>query len=494
MIRHIACKEVLENLVSLRFALSLLLTLSLFAVCGYVSVNGYREQSQDYWRRTNKNLAVLRDQSDALYEVAFYEQEIQRRPKPLSVCAAGDEKTLPNSFRVNAFTADLPKIQGQMGSSLSHFGSLDWVLIVSLILSFAAMLFTYDSICGEKEGGTLRVMLANTVPRHKVLLGKYLGAMITLTIPLIAGMLVSLIIVISSRDLSFDPAAWLRVVGIALLSLLYLSLFVLLGMFVSARTARSPNAMAILLLVWVAFVILLPSLCGIVFEISHRKPAATPSEPDRDLWLWSMVAPEEPTAADLQRRLAEVTKQIWDNSEKFGKNAGCMSRNLSDPMNNPPARARLQKAVTDARNEVTEDYHNQLLAQAFGRRNVARLSPSVIYQRAAEILAGTGIHRCVSLYEQIKRYGADLKEFVRGKDLEDPQSLHLIGPERSMADSWRAISHDPVDFDAIPKFQERDFTLGESLRLAVWDIGLLGLLNLGLFAAAFVSFLRYDVR
>jgi hypothetical protein len=37
-------------------------------------------------------------------------------------------------------------------------------------------------------------------------------------------------------------------------------------------------------------------------------------------------------------------------------------------------------------------------------------------------------------------------------------------------------------------------TLGQSLRLAVWDIGLLILINLGLFAGAFVSFLRYDVR
>ena len=60
--------------------------------------------------------------------------------------------------------------------------------------------------------------------------------------------------------------------------------------------------------------------------------------------------------------------------------------------------------------------------------------------------------------------------------------------------AWRAISHNPVDFAAVPKFQERDLGLGESLRLAVWDIGLLALFNLVFFAATFVSFLRYDVR
>ena len=472
MIRQIAYREVLENLLSLRFTLSLLLTVSLFAVCGYVFVNGHREQSQDYWTRTNENLSAVREQSDMLYKVAFHKQGVYRKPQSLAVCAEGDEKSLPNFFAVNAFTADLPTIKGQANFALPHFSSLDWVLIVSLILSFVAMVFTYDGVCGEREAGTLRMVMANTIPRHQVLLGKYLGAMMTLMIPLMTGMLVSLIIVISSREVSLAPAAWPRILAIGFLSLLYLSVFVLAGMFISSRTSHSPNSMAILLLVWVAFVILLPSLCRIVFEISHKEPSAT----------------------ELDRRLEEVTKELWKNNEKFGKNAGSMSHTLSDPMNNPPARARLQNAIMDARNEVADDYHNALLAQAFGHRNFARLSPTVIYQRAAEAFAGTGIYRCANLYEQVKGYGANLKEFIRSEDLKDPQSLHLIGPEDSMADSWRAISHDPVDFDAIPKFQERDFTVGESLRLAVWDLGLLILLNVALFAAAFVSFLRYDVR
>ena len=56
------------------------------------------------------------------------------------------------------------------------------------------------------------------------------------------------------------------------------------------------------------------------------------------------------------------------------------------------------------------------------------------------------------------------------------------------------FEHNPVDFDTVPKFQEKDPKLSESLKLAIWDIGLLALLNLVFFAASFVSFLRYDVR
>ena len=196
----------------------------------------------------------------------------------------------------------------------------------------------------------------------------------------------------------------------------------------------------------------------------------------------------------MERRLDEVGKEIWDNREKFGKNAGTMTSDPNDPDNNPPARARLKTALTDAANQVRDDHHNRLLAQALSGRNLTCISPVAIYQRASEAVAGTGINRCADIYRQVREYKAALKEYVRSKDLEDPASLHLVNPELSTARSWRTISHNPVDFDTVPKFQERDLGLGQSLKLAIWDIGLLALFNLVFFAASFILFLRYDVR
>jgi hypothetical protein len=230
--------------------------------------------------------------------------------------------------------------------------------------------------------------------------------------------------------------------------------------------------MVLLLVVWVVLVILLPGGGRIFAELSSRSP----------------------TQVELERRLDEVGSQIWDNSEKFGKNAGTMSHDLNYPGNNPPARARLKTALTDTANQVRDDHHNRLLAQALAGRNLTCISPLAIYTRASEVIAGTGINRCVNLYKQVKQYRADLKEFIRSKDAEDPESLHLVNPELSTARSWRTISHNPVDFDTVPKFQERDLAPGEFLKLTIWDIGLLLLFNLVFFAASFVSFLRYDVR
>ena len=135
-----------------------------------------------------------------------------------------------------------------------------------------------------------------------------------------------------------------------------------------------------------------------------------------------------------------------------------------------------------------------MLAQAFAGRSFTCFSPKVIYQRACETIAGTVIKRCSNLFQQIKPYLTELKEYIRSKDSEDPDSLHLLFGDEHEVKTWGAVSKKSVDFDTVPKFQERDLGLGQSLQLAIWDIGLLVLFNLVFFAAAFVSFLRYDVR
>jgi len=472
MIRQIIRKEILENLLSLRFVLSLVLIIVLFAVSGFVFVGKYKQQSSDYWEKTNENLAGLSKQSQQLYRLAFYRQSVWREPKPLALCIEGFEKSLPNCFTFDVFGSDLPEIKGRGNFTLSHFSNIDWAFIVSVILSFLSLVFTYDSISGEKEDGTLRQMLANTIPRYEVLLGKYLGVVLTIGIPLLIGLLVSLIIVVASNVAVISGLDWLKILTIILMSFLYLSIFILLGIFISSRTAYPANSMVILLLIWVVLVILIPSFGRIISEVSGKAPNPT----------------------ELERRLGEISAEMWGNSARFGERAGSWAGNVNNPMNNPPARGRLKTAEVNGKNQAREDYHRKMLAQALIGRNLTCFSPTVIYQRASEAVAGTGINHCVSLLGQIKEYQAELKEYIRSKDAEDPLSLHLIFPETSSAQAWRTISHTPVDFATVPKFQERDLALGQSLKLAVWDIGLLALFNLVFFAGAFVSFLKYDVR
>jgi ABC-type transport system involved in multi-copper enzyme maturation permease subunit len=472
MVYQIVRKEILENLMSLRFTLSLLLTVSLFAASSFVFVDNYREQLSNYWQRANENLSDLSKQADQLYKLAFYRQHVYRQPKLLTLCAGGFEESLPGHFAFDAFSTSLPQPAGQSNFTLPRFTDLDWAYIVSLIFSFIALVFAYDSICGEREKGTLRLMLAGATPRATILLGKYLGLMLTLGIPLLIGLLVSLIIVVTLRVDVIGPAFWLRIFSLVALSFLYLSIFVFLGLFVSTRTTKSSISMAALLLIWVVLIILIPSL-GRVFSDRLRR---------------------SPGVEEFERNKSEAIKRVDDDMSagKFGERAGARTSNIKEC--NPPARARYANAGADAMNRVIEEHHNKMVAQAVAGRNLTCISPAVTYQRAAEAIAGVGINRCVNIYQQIKQYQTQLKEYIRDMDREDPDSLHLLFDEEHSVAEWNAISKRSVSFDSVPKFQERDLALGRSLKLAIWDIGLLILFNLVFFAASFVSFLRYDVR
>jgi len=474
MIRHIIRKELLENLLSLRFVLSLLLIICLYATIGFVFVSKYTRQTDDYWKRTNENIAAFSERADQLYKLAFYEQEIWRKPRPLSLCVEGFERYLPNYFNSSLFRTQLPEVRSRSNFLLPNFCDIDWVFIISIPLSFVVLLFTYDSFCGERQAGTLRLILSGAIPRHQVFLGKYFGAAFTLAIPLLMGFLINLIIVISSGVVNLGSGEWLRIIGIALISFLYLSMFLLLGMFVSSRTARSANSIIILLLVWVCLVILLPRLGRIVSDMYYKSMSH----------------------AEFQKKIVENKDQIFSEMRagKYGEKAFEFHPDRNHPSVNPPAAVRFWNAFSASVGQVYEQHHNQMLAQAFAGRNFALVSPMVIYQQASEIIAGTGLNRCASLYQQIKRYQEQLKEFIISEDQKDPDSLHILFDFNYAVDSWRAISKNPVDFDTVPKFQERDLSLGQSVKLAIWDIGLLVLFNLVFFAASFVSFLRYDVR
>ena len=470
MIRNIIGKEILENLLSLRFMLSLLLIILLFATGGFMFVGKHRQESNDYWRDTNRNLSSLREQTNHLYELVTFRQVVWRRPKPLSLCAEGFENTLPDRFSFDPFTWDLPEVRSSSNFLLPHFSDIDWVFTISLIVSFVALLLTYDSICGEKQTGTLRLMLAGSIPRHKVLLGKYLGAMLTIGIPLVSGLMISLIVVVSYRAFEFETGQLFKILAIVLLSFLYLSIFILSGIFISSQSHKPASSMVVLLLVWVGLVILIPSFGRIIAGTFNKIPARV----------------------DMEKRVAEAIKQIREDSEKFGPGAGSWN-SYND---NPPAAAKLYDAQVNARNAIMDEYLRQMVDQAYTGRYFTCISPAIIYQRASETIAGVGVHRVANLCQQIKRYQESLKEYIRSRDAGDSDSLHLLFqfPSDWIAENWHAISDERVDFDSVPKFQERDLALGQSLKLAIWDIGLLALFNLVFFAAAFVSFLKYDVR
>ena len=267
---HITKRELYDNLNSLRFALATVLLLGLMLINAVVHIGEHPVRMQKYHDAVTESLNRLRSRTN-LYHIA---QEgpgyLYKKPSSFHFCADGGEDFLLN--RVNggfyAWATDdlagfwqLDYIPATLNSKNIRPDTIkiDWGFVIGYVLSLIAILFTFDSISGERERGTLRLTLANSVPRHTVLIGKFLGALVSISVPFTLAVLMNLLVISTSNDVQLGPDAWSRLGIIFFLSMLYLGLFIALGLLVSSRVRHSAASLVILLLMWVTFVVFMPS-------------------------------------------------------------------------------------------------------------------------------------------------------------------------------------------------------------------------------------------
>jgi len=94
-------------------------------------------------------------------------------------------------------------------------------------------------------------MCSNPISRSSVLLGKYLGACGTLMIPLVVGIVINLLIILVvggiAGTVSLQTEHWMRICLLVLTSIVYVSLFIFLGLLVSTVVRKSSSSLLILL-------------------------------------------------------------------------------------------------------------------------------------------------------------------------------------------------------------------------------------------------------
>jgi len=224
MLWTIVKKETLDNLMRLRFSLSFLLLITLFALNGLVFVRGYARDVEEYQRVTQKNREDLRKSSMHINDLASSYQRIRIRPSVLAFSAGGHEKKgIPNVAVINAFEMKRDmEVETYINLFLERFKEIDWVFIIGVVASLVAFVLTYDGISGEKERHTIGLMMANPLPRSVVLFGKYLAALFCLWTPVLIGSILNVIIISASDYASFATEEMARIGLIAFTCLIYL--------------------------------------------------------------------------------------------------------------------------------------------------------------------------------------------------------------------------------------------------------------------------------
>ncbi|MDE0637313.1 MAG: ABC transporter permease subunit [Candidatus Poribacteria bacterium] len=464
---HITKREIYDNLNSLRFALTTILLLALMLTNAVVHIREHPAQTQAYHDATAEAVKKLEARSNNLYRLATEGPGyLYKAHSPLRFCAEGDEAFLATYARGENYFRDIanvrplwrltyPQETPNIYNIRPNFTTLDWAFIVGYVLSFVAILFTFDSISGEQERGTLRLILANPIPRHIILVGKFLGTFISINIPLTLAVLMNLLLISSSDAVQLNAEAWRRLGILFVIIILYTCLFIALGLLVSAAVRESGVSLVVLLLIWVSFVVFMPNTLA---SIGSRT-----SVPMAYIEFWSEGI-----------RLGDEVREGYQ--DKYG-----------DSQSTPPVHVIAEYLTVDAgENErFTEKYLNQQITQGKRARAITRISPAAIVQHLFESFAGTGLERHLQFIENAKRYAREYRDFVIDTDRADPMSLHAIGVPEGM-------SQKPVSTEAIPKFKDT-LSLNRDFNAAVMDLFLLVLFLVVLLVGAFLAFVRVDV-
>ena len=170
---------------------------------------------------------------------------------------------------------------GFLGSSPTGSVKADplTITVVSLsslsifLIPLIAMLLAYDAVIGEIERGTMALLLSYPVSRWQVLVGKFLGHLIILTLATTAGYgLAGMALQLAHGGLDF--AAWQPFALLIVASVLLGAAFLAMGYLISAKVKERGTAAGIAIGVWLFFVVIFDmALLGIL--VADSKQAIT---------------------------------------------------------------------------------------------------------------------------------------------------------------------------------------------------------------------------
>ena len=363
-----------------------------------------------------------------------------------------------------------------------------WCIFVGVVMSLMAIVFGYDAICGEKELGTLRLMVSYGVPRDTILLGKWIGGVAVLLLPFVLTMLVASVAVMVHGAVNLTADQWTRLGYLILLSMLYMIVMYSMAMWVSAITRRAATSVMILVTVWLVLVLAIPNLAP------YLAAALVPGEDPMHLEDARMLRGEAIFKEEITDKMA-----AYDKAHGFdGDGPWWRQVNWNDLDEVTRARRRevyeqqcRQQAYLDRLDacvRIDEDYQRKLDRQIALSRWLGRVSPFSSFAMAAAELTDTGMVARQSFIDQLRSYQHTLCGWAMDQWIARDRAELDSGQVNYSSPGW------PTDAEPIPRFTYQVPTVSDTTSHVLIDAGLLVVLTVVFVLLGIVTFWRYDVR
>jgi ABC-type transport system involved in multi-copper enzyme maturation permease subunit len=464
---------------------------------------------QDYERRLNDYNVAVREHRDEILECRVYSKirpRVDREPNRLSIFNQGMDKRLGNTFR--AGLSAVPMVcdgekHGAHNPFLALFSSIDLTFVFQVVLSLLALLFAYNAISGERENGTLKLMMSNSIPRSSVLIGKYLSALLSLLWPIAVSVIVALLMIMFSGKVSLTGSDFSRILLIVVVSLLYVSLFYLTGLLISTNTQRTATSLMLAMFVWVFLTLIYPN-AGIFLADRVIK-----SDPGREQFsrigeLWEEFRRER----DKYEKKLAPDGRLYDGFSG-GSGVSSSSSRSTDTLFYSISESRVMRGEFDSESAIdaakqlyqyqeplrirtadrTWQIRKQALDDSYGRKerltmHVLRLSPAAVYNNASAILAGTDLGSVQDFMDQVREYRRSFIQYLNNQEAFSSAQWFYYGTQEE---------ENRPDLSGVPVFHHRAESITSSLGRGAVDILLLIILNVVFFILSHTLFVRQEV-
>ena len=458
-------KEVIHNVLSFRFVVTYALLFCLILLAMLLMTSDYRDRFQEFNAAVNKErsrldeLKKIDDPSELFNEFQRASFTGLREPRNLSILARGLEGELPNQVPATGFMRFLSS-EDRLGKNMLFeiFQTPDFAYVINIVMSLLALLFVFDAVCGEKEQGTLKLLMANSVPRDIVLIGKWIGGFISIAAPFSVAVFGGFAFIYITGAMNTGEEGLTRFGLIFLLALIYISTFFTLGLMISTLAHRTSTALLISLLVWICWILVVPNMAPVVARLVAPVPG---------------------------RQVIDAEKQAIDREAQLLME-GIRKRKV---YGDQKEMEQIQQSAEKRKNKLEEFFQDKMQTQVTMSKNLARLSPSASFLFAATRLAGTG----PVLSQQFQKARERFQE--QHQSLRNDLFRTLYQSGRAEFNNGRMTVKDSDWFqpDDLPRFRMFTEDVTTSFNEGLFDVLLLIVFNVLFFMLAFLFFLSYDV-
>ena len=480
MLTTLIQKEMMHHILSVRFVALLLMCVLLIPLTLSINYRRYNQSLVDYQESVKRTQTETKENPPSAQDPNTEVSKLFLKPTPLSVFANGLEEALPTYLGMTRNGVR----QGSAGISQASvayaLGNLDFLFIVGTVFSLLALLFTFDAVAGEREAGTLRINLSNPLPRDVFLWSKLIGGYIVFVVPFLVSFLLGLLLLVGQGFPLGEPKVALSVLGLTLISLLYIAVFFAIGVVISTYLDNAKTALIVAFTFWVFAVLIAPRGAFVVAKL------VAPTRTQQAVYM-------EKSA--LHNNLSkDKDEKLWKKMHETLGSGGSLGINLSDRGTQEkmdklrgPIEEQFRLEYQNQAGKIDRDYQREKDRQEQVGELLSRIAPTASLTYFAMNLTQTGKLKRDTYFQTGERYYNQLDESYFS-EISDDALAQVLQIMNQMNDD----SESETD-KILPPPTLTEPSLSDTLRRSAIDGLLLGFFALAFTVVAFLKFFRSDI-